>query len=156
MRSLLLGVCHFKSSLAIHSCSAFPTFPFYNYWSGSMKRGKYLVPLTNSVSLTILEQPLVVRNAVIAVDEAGAEVLLAIVFWLRNDTIPGISQGLQPHFHQVQKRPERLGRVARRGIDTYPAIMTGLQKIDVTERRFGVGVKMVRCWSFTSEKLRLA
>jgi hypothetical protein len=42
------------------------------------------------------------------------------------------------------------------GIGTYPAIMTGLQKIDVTEGRFGVVVTMVRCWSFTSEKLGLA
>jgi hypothetical protein len=46
-----------------------------------MQQLTYLVPLTNSVSLTILKQPLVVRNAVFAVDEAGAEVPLAIVFW---------------------------------------------------------------------------
>jgi hypothetical protein len=72
-----------------------------------MKRSKYLVPLTNSVSLTILEQPLVVRNAVIAVDEAGAEVLLAIVFWLRNDAIPGSAKACN---HTSTK-----SRSARRG-----------------------------------------
>lgn len=54
-----------------------------------MQQLTYLVPLTNSVALTILKQPLVVRNAVFAVDEAGAEVPLAIVFWLRNEAIPG-------------------------------------------------------------------
>jgi len=55
--------------------------------------------------------------------------------------------------------PEAPGEVRQNSanrIDTYPAIMTGLQKIDVTEGRFGVVVKMVRCWSFTSEKLGLA
>ncbi len=54
-----------------------------------MQGRTYLVPLTNSVSLTILKQPLVVRNAVFAVDEAGAEVLLAIVLQARNEAIPG-------------------------------------------------------------------
>jgi hypothetical protein len=52
-------------------------------------RGTDLVPLTHSVSSTFLEQLLVVRNAVFAVDEAVVEILLAIAFRRRNEAIPG-------------------------------------------------------------------
>lgn len=48
----------------------------------------YLVPLANSVSSTVLEKLLVVRNAIFAVDEAVAGVLLAIIFAGRNEAIP--------------------------------------------------------------------
>ena len=40
----------------------------------------YLDPLTDSVSLTLLEEFLIVRNAVLAVDEAITEMSSALVF----------------------------------------------------------------------------
>ena len=43
-----------------------------------------------------------------------------------------------------------------RAIDTYPAIVTVLRETEAIERGFDIVVKMVRCWSFTSEKLGLA
>jgi hypothetical protein len=51
----------------------------------------YLVPLTHGVSSTVLEQLLVVRNAIFAVDEAGAEVLSAIVLRRGDEAIPGLT-----------------------------------------------------------------
>ena len=74
----------------------------------------YLVPLTHGVSSTILEQLLVVRNAVFAVDEAVAEGCLAIVLGGRNEAIPGSSTEYRP----VWTGSPRLGREARRGLES--------------------------------------